>query len=208
VQLQPGRHHPRVVDNQDVTLAEKAREIPYPQVNRLRAESDEQARRVPRVRRDLGDRFFRQVVTGYKQSPTSLPYGTSRSGPLTPQGRRGPIAVVRVHLHARRGERACRRGKAEVLPRERCCHPATGRPHEHAELQEERLVDVLDGLGFLANRDSECAQADWPTTEAEARSLQDRPVHLVEAQFVDLEQLQAELRATSSLMVPSPRTSA
>ena len=59
--------------------------------------------------------------------------------------------------HQQPGERvlargAARRGEAEVGERGRGGHPPAGRAHEQAPLDEERLVDVLDGLGLLARR--------------------------------------------------------
>ncbi len=48
-----------------------------------------------------------------------------------------------------------RRVEAEVQPRPGGRHPAPGRPHEQPGLQQVRLVDVLDGVGLLADADGQ-----------------------------------------------------
>ena len=63
-----------------------------------------------------------------------------------------------------------------------------GRALEQAALHEERLVHVLDGLGRLAHRDRQRAEPDRPAHEGAAQRVEDRPVDLVEAELVDLEQ--------------------
>ncbi len=76
-------------------------------------------------------------------------------------------------------------------PRGRRGHPAPGRALEQAELEEERLVDVLHRLRLLAHADGEGRQAHGAAAEAPAHRDQDGPVDLVEAGLVDLEQGQA-----------------
>ena len=66
--------------------------------------------------------------------------------------------------------------------------PARGRALDEPAQQQERLVDVLDRLGRLADRDRERAEPDGPADERAAQRVEDRPVDLVEAELVDLEQ--------------------
>ena len=86
---------------------------------------------------------------------------------------------------------AGRHGQPQVLPGQGHGHPAPRRPHQHPELQQERLVDVLDGLGGFAHGHGQGAQAHGAAPETAAGGLQDGPVDLVEAELVHLEQLQA-----------------
>ena len=66
--------------------------------------------------------------------------------------------------------------------------PAAWRSLQQALLEQERLVDVLDGLGLLGHRDRERAEADRLARERRAQRVEDRPVDLVEPTLVDLEQ--------------------
>ena len=75
-------------------------------------------------------------------------------------------------------------------------------------LQEERLVDLLDGLGLLGHRDRQRAEPDRLAGEGLAQRGEDRPVDLVEAQLVDLEQRERGAGGRRRSTVPSPRTSA
>src|ERR687898_3040446 len=54
--------------------------------------------------------------------------------------------------------------------------PAARRAHQEAPLDEERLVDVLDGLGLLADADGQRGEPHGTTAEALADGRQDRPV--------------------------------
>ena len=67
---------------------------------------------------------------------------------------------------------------------------AARRALEQAALEQERLVHVFDGLGRFADRDRERAEPDRPAGERAAQRGEDRPVDLVEAELVDLEQRQ------------------
>ena len=84
-------------------------------------------------------------------------------------------------------------GKAEVCPCSRHRDAAAGRAGDHALLDEERLVHVLDGLGLLADADRHGAEPDRAAAELLADRVEDRPVDLVETELVDAEQLQAGL---------------
>ena len=64
-------------------------------------------------------------------------------------------------------------------------------------LQQERLVHVLDGLGLLADRDRERAEADRPPAERAAQRVEDGAVDLVEAELVDLEQRERVARGVA-----------
>ena len=76
------------------------------------------------------------------------------------------------------------------MPRRRGCDPAARGALEQTPLDEEGLVYVLDGLRRLAHGDGERREADGAAGEAVAHRVEDRPVELVEAQVVDLEQRQ------------------
>ena len=76
-------------------------------------------------------------------------------------------------------------------PRPRGWPPGPRGAHEQALLDEERLVDVLDGLGRLADADGQGRQPDRSAAEALAERRQDGPVDLVEAELVDPEHGQA-----------------
>ena len=85
---------------------------------------------------------------------------------------------------------------------------AARRALEQAALQQERLVHVLDGLGRLADRDRERAEPDRAARERAAQRVEDRPVDLVEAELVDLEQRERVARGVGASTRPSARTSA
>ena len=58
------------------------------------------------------------------------------------------------------------RGHAQMLPRGRRGHPPARRALEHPQLQQERLVDVLDRLLLLAHADGEGREPNRPAAEA------------------------------------------
>src|ERR671924_1001372 len=62
---------------------------------------------------------------------------------------------------------------------------------EEPELEQVRLVDVLDGVGLLSDGGSERRQAHRTAAELLDHRRQDRQVELVESPLVDLEQLEA-----------------
>ena len=70
-------------------------------------------------------------------------------------------------------------------------HAAAWRAGDHALLDEERLVHVLDRLGLLADADRQRRQPDRPAAELLAQRGEHRPVDLVEPEVVDAEQRQA-----------------
>ena len=86
--------------------------------------------------------------------------------------------------------------------------PTAGRALEHARLQQERLVHLLDRLRLLRHRHRERVQADRLAAERVAQRGEDGAVDLVEAELVDLEQLQRDTREISVVTAPSARTSA
>jgi hypothetical protein len=70
-------------------------------------------------------------------------------------------------------------------------HPAPGRAQDQAALQEEGLVGVLDGVGLLAHALGQRGQPDRLAPEAAAQRLEDGPVHLVQAELVHPEEVEA-----------------
>src|SRR3954469_6587451 len=74
------------------------------------------------------------------------------------------------------------------------CAPGGGAPArcplQEPTLQEVGLVDVLDRVRLLAHRDRERRQPDRPAGEADAHRVEDLAVGAVEAEAVDLEQLE------------------
>src|SRR6478736_5205696 len=70
--------------------------------------------------------------------------------------------------------------EAEVGERGLGGHAAAGRAHEEAALDEEGLVDVLDGLGLLPHADGQRREPDRSAPEALADGGEDGPVDLVE----------------------------
>src|SRR5680860_917500 len=73
--------------------------------------------------------------------------------------------------------------------------PATaGRALEETLLQEERLVDLLDGLGLLADRHGQRGEPHGTTGKMATQCPEDGPVDLVQASLVDLEQGQCVTR--------------
>ena len=98
--------------------------------------------------------------------------------------------VHRSPVTRRRG--SDRRSQGRVSPR--CAYAAAGatrprgRAPEQPALQQERLVDVLDGVGLLGHRHRQRAESDGLAGERLAQRPQDRPVDLVEAELVDVEE--------------------
>ena len=74
-------------------------------------------------------------------------------------------------------------------------HPAPRRPLQEPELKEVRLVDVLDRVGLLAERDCQRREADRASTELDRHRLEELAVDA-------LEPLQPRLYSISS----SPKT--
>ena len=76
--------------------------------------------------------------------------------------------------------------------------PAARRALEEAELEQVRLVDVLDRLGLLAERDRERREADRPAAELLDDRAQQLAVEALEPRLVDLEQRRAPPRRSRS----------
>ena len=61
-------------------------------------------------------------------------------------------------------------------------------PHDDA--RHRRLRDLLDGLGLLAHAHRQRGQPDGAAGETDADGVEDRPVEPVQADLVDLVQLE------------------
>ena len=72
----------------------------------------------------------------------------------------------------------------------RVIDPSARRPLDEAELEQVRLVDVLDRVRLLAERDRERRQADRPAVEALDDRAQQLAVDPLETRLVDVEQLE------------------
>ena len=81
------------------------------------------------------------------------------------------------------------------------------RAHEEAALEQVGLVDVLDRVLLLLDRDGERGEADRAAAEALADRDQDLAVQPVQALVVDLEQFQRGVGGRG-VDVPSPWTCA
>ena len=73
-------------------------------------------------------------------------------------------------------------------------HPPARGPLEEPELQEVRLVDILDRVGLLAERDRERREPDGTAAELRRDRVEQLPVDPLEALLVDLEELECLLR--------------
>ena len=63
--------------------------------------------------------------------------------------------------------------------------PALGGSHQIAFLDEEGLVDILDGLDLLAHGHGQALEADRAAVEADEDGFENAVVHLVEAVLVE-----------------------
>ena len=79
---------------------------------------------------------------------------------------------------------------SEVVVGQRRCHAPPGRAIEKSYLNQERLVDIFDGVFFFADRRGDAVDADRPAAELVDDRPQQLPIDLVESMLVDLEQLQ------------------
>ena len=79
---------------------------------------------------------------------------------------------------------------AELLVRQLGRDAALRGALEVTFLNQERLVDFLDGVRFFAHRHGEGIHADRPTAELVHERFQNALVHLVEAVLVDLQHRQ------------------
>ena len=69
-------------------------------------------------------------------------------------------------------------------------HPPARSAHEHPQAHEERLRDGLDGLRLLAHRDGERREAHRTATEPAHERIEHRLVDAIEAEGIDLVQLE------------------
>ena len=141
-----------------------------------------------------------QDVGGRAGQLTGLPVDQPRARPRRP--RLGPAELLksmctgeRSRPHAgcatRTGRAAPRAPAAGVSPRwaqaDGVATRPCGRAQDEALADEERLVDVLDGLGRLADADGERVEPHRSAPRSARRWREDRPVDLVEAALVDAE---------------------
>ena len=103
----------------------------------------------------------------YRATCPGLSADVDRYLGLTSSGRVGGIEQAGRAGGPVRG--GWRRREAEVRPGRRRGHAAAGRAHQQALLDEERLVDVLDRLGLLADADGERRQPDRAAAELAAQ---------------------------------------
>ena len=73
---------------------------------------------------------------------------------------------------------------AEMLIGGRCRHPAPGGADQKPGLDEERFVDVLQGILFFADHRRQGIDADGSALELVDQGQQDAPVHLIEPKAV------------------------
>src|SRR5581483_10190349 len=78
--------------------------------------------------------------------------------------------------------------RTDVLAPEQRDDAAARRALQEAELEQVRLVDVLDRLRLLAERDGEVRESDRPAVEPFDDRPQELAVEALEARFVDLEE--------------------
>ena len=72
--------------------------------------------------------------------------------------------------------------------------PSTGRPLDEAELEQVRLVDVLDRVRLLAQCHRQRREADRASVEALDNRTEERTVRALEPTAVDLEQFESLAR--------------
>ena len=77
-----------------------------------------------------------------------------------------------------------------MLAAERGDDAAAGGPLEETELEQVRLVDVLDRVRLLAQRDRQRGKPDRAAVEALDDGAQQLAIDRLEATLVDLEQLE------------------
>ena len=82
----------------------------------------------------------------------------------------------------------CRR--TQVLAAESSDRPAPRRPLEEAELEEIRLVDVLDRVRLLSKRNRERRETHGAATELVGHGREQLAICALEARLVDLQQLE------------------
>src|SRR5277367_1775668 len=70
---------------------------------------------------------------------------------------------------------------------------ATGGACDETLLQQIRLVNFADSIGFLAHRRRETLDPDWAAVELVDNCGEDRAVHAIESAGVDFERAQGHL---------------
>ncbi len=98
--------------------------------------------------------------------------------------------------------------QAQVGERRGGRHPPARRALDQAQLEQIGLVDVLDRVLLLADRDRERREPDRAAAELLADRAQDLAVEAVEAELVDLEQLERRVRRVRRDDARPSRTSA
>src|SRR5208337_5439399 len=83
---------------------------------------------------------------------------------------------------------------AKVLIRQMCSHSSARRAVQKSDLDEERLIDFLDGVSLLRQRRCQRVHPHWPALVLLDDAEQQLAVNLVEAVAIDLEHLQRRLR--------------
>src|SRR3954447_5962256 len=94
----------------------------------------------------------------------------------------------------RGGAAGGRRPQAEMAPCGCSGDPASGGAGQQPCPDEERLGDGLDRLGLLGHRDRQRGQPYRAAAEPTEQRVEDRPVEPVEAELVDLVDLQRGAR--------------
>ena len=116
---------------------------------------------------------------------------------------------VSSRASAQSGQRSGRAiERAEVLVGGRHRDPAARRADQQALLDEERLVDVLDRLGLLADGDRQRRQPDRTAAELLAQRAEDARGRPCPARGRRRRTRASPSRAVAASTVPSPRTSA
>src|SRR5678816_1038246 len=80
-----------------------------------------------------------------------------------------------------------------MLVRERGSRSASRRSLQETILHEKRLVHFFDRSFILADSSRDCLHADWTAIEFLDDRLENSCVHVVEAELIDVEQLESFL---------------
>ena len=64
---------------------------------------------------------------------------------------------------------------------------------QEAELDQERLVDILDRIGLLVSRRRQSIKANWTPAEFLDYRAEQPPISGIKAQWIDLEHVQCVL---------------
>ncbi len=99
---------------------------------------------------------------------------------------RGQPSLPAQRSEQRRGSAAGRQRNAQVAPCRGGGDPPAWCSRQHPGAHEVGLADLLDGTGFLADRDGECGDADRSPAEGAHERAENRAVEAVETQLVDV----------------------